>query len=383
MSQQDSLQRILASLHEAVLDDSHWPATSGLIDEACGTKSNFLVSGEGTSQKDGAVFFARACLRGRHYQELEQLYFEVYFPLDERIGRMTQLPDSRLVHVSSLYTDEELKISRVYNEALPLYSARDSLNVRLDGPAGSHIVWVIGDPVEGHGWSSSRVETIERLLPHLRQYMRVRQALVDAGALGSSLATLLENKKTGVIQLDRRGRIVEANDHARHLLRSGDGLVDRSGLLHASSSTDDQKLQKLLAGALPPFGRQGASGSLVVRRSLLSPALVVHISPVGENQTDSRSQRVAALVLVMDPLNRATVDPALVAATLGLTPAESHVAVLLAQGKTIRDIAFEAGRSTGTIQWHIKQIFNKHGLSRQVELVQLVWMVADFPEVRR
>lgn len=383
MSQQDSLQRILASLHEAVLDDSHWPATSGLIDEACGAKSNFLVSGEGPSQKDGAVFFARACLRGRRYQELEQLYFEVYFPLDERIGRITQLPDSQLVHVSSLYTGEEVRTSRVYNEALPLYSARDSLNVRLDGPAGSHIAWVVGDPVEGYGWSSSRVETIERLLPHLRQYVRVRQALVDAGALGSSLATLLENKKTGVIQLDRRGRIVEANDHARHLLRNGDGLADRSGLLHASSSTDDQKLQKLLAGALPPFGRQGASGSMVVRRSLLSPALVVHISPVGEDQTDSRSQRVAALVLVMDPLNRAIVDPGLVAATLGLTPAESHVAVLLAQGKTIRDIAFETGRSTGTIQWHIKQIFNKHGLSRQVELVQLVWMVADVPEVKR
>ena len=191
---------------------------------------------------------------------------------------------------------------------------------------------------------------------------------MDAGALGSSLAALLENKKTGVIQLDRRGRIVEASDHARHLLRNSDGLVDRSGLLHASSAADDQKLQKLLAGALPPFGHQSASGSLVVRRSLLSPALVVHISPVSEGQTDSRSQRVAALVLVIDPLNRATVDPDLVAATLGLTPAESHVAVLLAQGKTIRDIAFETGRSTGTIQWHIKQIFNKHGLSRQVEL---------------
>ena len=383
MSQQDALQRILASLHEAVLDDSHWPATSGLIDEACGTKGNTLVSGEGTSQRDIEFFFARACFHGQRHQEVEQLYFEVYYPLDERVGRVTQLPDSQLVHVSSLYADEEVKTSQVYNEFLPLYNARDGLNVRLDGPAGSHIVWLIGDPVAGHGWSSSRVETIERLLPHLRQYVRVRQALVDAGALGTSLATLLENKKTGVIQLDRRGRIVEANDHARHLLRSGDGLVDRSGLLHASSSPDDQKLQKLLAGALPPFGRQGASGSMVMRRSLLSPALVVHISPVSKGQTDSRSQRVAALVLVIDPLNRATVDPGLVAATLGLTPAESHVAVLLAQGKTIRDIALETGRSTGTIQWHIKQIFNKHGLSRQVDLVQLVWMLADVPEVRR
>ena len=100
---------------------------------------------------------------------MERLYFEVYYPLDERVGRIAPLPDSRLVHVSSLYADEEASTSRVYNEFLPLYSARDGLNVRLDGPAGSHIVWPIGDPVEGDGWSSSQVKTFERLLPHLRQ----------------------------------------------------------------------------------------------------------------------------------------------------------------------------------------------------------------------
>ena len=35
MSDQDAFERILGSLHEAMLDDSHWPATSALIDEAC------------------------------------------------------------------------------------------------------------------------------------------------------------------------------------------------------------------------------------------------------------------------------------------------------------------------------------------------------------
>ncbi len=34
MSQNDLFDRILASLHEATLDDSHWPATAGLIDDA-------------------------------------------------------------------------------------------------------------------------------------------------------------------------------------------------------------------------------------------------------------------------------------------------------------------------------------------------------------
>ena len=41
------LERILASLHAAALGDARWTEVSGLIDEACGTKGNFLVSGDG------------------------------------------------------------------------------------------------------------------------------------------------------------------------------------------------------------------------------------------------------------------------------------------------------------------------------------------------
>ena len=382
MSRQDLLERILESLHETVLDDSHWPATSGLIDSACGTKGNCLASGEGTSQDDLEFFFVRACFRGQRYSDLEQLYFESYYPVDERVPRITQLPDSQLVHVSSFYTDREVKTSLVYNEMLPLFSAQNSLHARLGGPAGSHILWIACDPVSGDQWSSAQVETAELLLPHLRQFVRVRQALVDARALGSSLTMLLENTRIGVIQLDRRRRIVAVNDCARDLLRRGDGLADRGGFLHASSAADDANLQKHLARALPPFGGYAASGSVVVRRSLLSPRLVLHISPTTEGWVDLRSRRVAALVLAVDPASRAPIDPGLVAATLGLTPAESHVAVLLAQGNTIRSIAIATGRSENTVRWHLKHIFGKHQVSRQVELVQLVLSLADVPKAR-
>ena len=43
MSEQNAFERILASLYDAMLDDTRWPATSALIDEACG------LTGNGTS----------------------------------------------------------------------------------------------------------------------------------------------------------------------------------------------------------------------------------------------------------------------------------------------------------------------------------------------
>lgn len=383
MSQQDLFERILASLHETALDDARWPATAALIDEACGAKGNILVTGDGTALDETQIFFAPFCYRGQRHAELERQYFESYYRLDERIPRLRQLADSKIVHVSSLYTDKEKETSLVYNEVLDIGHTRDSLNIRLDGPDGSRICWVIADPIGSDGWSSSQVATVERLLPHIRQFVRVRQALVDSRALSASLAALLENTRCGVIQLDLRGRIVAANDRAGNLLRKGDGLSDRRGLLRASSSLDNAALQKLLAAALPPFDGQGASGSIMVTRPDTAPRLAVHVSPIGQEKRDWRTSRVAALVLVIDLADRARIHPDVVAATLGLTPAESRVALDLAQGSTIREIAVATGRQPSTIRWHMKHIFGKLNLSRQVDLVQLVQSLADLPSVRR
>ena len=45
MNNQDAFERILASLYDAMLDETCWPATSALIDEACGITGNGLMVG--------------------------------------------------------------------------------------------------------------------------------------------------------------------------------------------------------------------------------------------------------------------------------------------------------------------------------------------------
>ena len=93
----------------------------------------------------------------------------------------------------------------MYNEAMVRTHGQRGLTTRLDGPGGSRIVWGIADPVDGHSWSSSQIETVSRVLPHLRQYVRVRSALVDAGALGTSVAELL-GKLLGHTQVQTTAR---------------------------------------------------------------------------------------------------------------------------------------------------------------------------------
>ena len=223
---------------------------------------------------------------------------------------------------------------------------------------------------------------IGRVLPHLRQYVRVRTAIVDAGALGTSVAELLDNARRGVIQLGRNGQIVEANDRARELLRGNEGLFDRDGALRAARREDNATLQNLLAQALPRFGEQGASGSMVVRRSSPLPRFALHVKPVANRELDQRSRYVAALVLIVDPVDRARIDPGLVEAALGLSPAEAEIAMLLAEGRTTRQIAETTGRGYSTVRTHLKHIFAKLHVSRQFKVAQLVLALSTLPVSR-
>ena len=230
MSQSDAFDRVLASLN----DDALWPSTTALIDEACGLTGNSLVVGK-HSANDARIYFARFCYRGQRRPDMENEYFTVYYPRDERVSRIRGLPDSELVRITELYTDKELKTSLAYNEALRMSDSQNALNVRLDGPDGSNMVWVAAGSVESHGWGSAQVAMIQRLRPHIRQLVRVRDALFKARALGASAAQFLAVNRVGVAYVDWQGRILETNGRALNILRRGEGLIDLGGFLSAQA----------------------------------------------------------------------------------------------------------------------------------------------------
>ena len=322
MSQFDAFHRVLTSLHEATLNDDHWPTTSARIDEACHAKGNQLIVGEGFGN-DVKIFFARNYQGGERREDFERNYFLKYHPHDERMPRLRRLPAGKLVHVTELYTENELKTSPTYNEALALSNGQHSLNVRMEGVRGSRIVWALADPVGMDGWWSTQIEMVERLLPHIRQFVRVRQTLDNARGVGASLMDLLDNTRVGVIHFDRRGRIHAVNDLARDILRKEDGLRDQGGFLRACLPADDARLNKLLKGALPSLFGQAVSSSLKIKRPLGLPPLALHLSPMGGSQMDFGALKVSVLALVVDPLRQPRIAPGPAADDPGPTPMES------------------------------------------------------------
>ena len=156
MTRLEAFGRAVTALNEAMLDDARWPETSGLIDEAFGATGNMLAFGSEIPTSRVEVFFWKNYHRGEDRSDLGQEYFRVYHPIDEHLPQMRRLPDSKITPIVDLFTERELKTSPTYNEAFRRYDIQNGLNVRLDGPGGSHIAWGIGDSVDPDGWSSSR-----------------------------------------------------------------------------------------------------------------------------------------------------------------------------------------------------------------------------------
>ena len=375
MNRRALFERLLASLQDAALNDALWPAASRLIDEACGATGSSIIVGEGVGH-DARVSFAAFYRRGERRLDLERDYYENYFHQDERVPRLLQLREGKLVRVADLFSPGELKTSATWNEALPRSGTQNGLNVRLRGLHGLRVTWVIADPVAGN-WETGQTLMIEGLLPHIRNFVHVRQALAGAEALGSSFTHLLDNARLGVIHLDRRGRIVETNDRARDLLLRGNGLREQGGFLRAWLPEDDARLKPLVAAALPSLGGQAVGGSMLVRHPFVGPKLTLHVHPASVRQMDFGAPDVGALVLI-DGLDRPQrLDAGQVGSVLGLTPAESRVAVGLAEGRTVPDIAAASGRAEGTVRVHLKRIHRKLGVSRRADLVRLVLSVPE------
>ena len=355
-----------------MLDDAYWPATSALLDDACGVMGSGLVVGERSGGED-RIYFARLFYRGENGLDLHRQYFDRYYPHDAGMRRLMGLPEGQLVHLPDLYTEDELKTSPVYNEGWRLLGAQNSLHVRFDDPDGLRLVWSTGDPVGSGGWQSAQLRLIERLLPHVRQYVRVRQALASADASGAGLAGLLDNDRIGVVELDRGGRMLAANAQALEILRAGDGLLDRDGALDARLPADRTRLRRLLGHALPGlWGEAPSGGSMTVQRPTGRSRLGLHVSPVGDGAADFGGRRVGALVLVVDPARRQRIDAARVATIMGLTRSEGRVSAQLAEGLKVREIAAAQGWRENYVRWLLQQVYRKLGVSGQAALVRQV-----------
>ena len=129
----------------------------------------------------------------------------------------------------------------------------------------------------------------------------------------------------------------------------------------------DRAIQDMLSEAFEPLATGLRSGN---GRGPL-PVLVTSVKP-GNKLADPEAGRIRAAMYFSDPTHSHPILPGTLTETYGLTAAEAWVAISVANGLSLEDVAEQSGTSINTARSQLRSIFRKTDTSRQSELVKLL-----------
>jgi DNA-binding CsgD family transcriptional regulator len=278
----------------------------------------------------------------------------------------------------TLFTREELDRLPFNAELINPQGFRWFAGARLTTVGGCELNLDIDRLAHDEPFGRRELEAIAKLLPHLR---RAAETVYELGlARTEGMLDALEQMSCGAILINGSGRVIRLNAHARQHIGRCLGLSD--GRLSALSGRANDGLQRLIDSA----SRSDVAGQsdpeiLALPRPGRRP-LLVHAAPIVRSAQDVFRCAGAILMLVEPDEPREPAEPVLRQA-FGLTPVEAQIALGLARGQDLQEIATNRAVSVGTVRMQIKSIFQKTETHRQAELVALLNHFAQAPGASR
>lgn len=275
----------------------------------------------------------------------------------------------------------DLRASELFNEYLDIRGLHEGL--RFDLFADTEVIedisilrdWKAG-PFQAGELRAARV-----LLPHLCRSRMVSRRLDEAKMLAGAGLAALDQIRTAILVLDRRGRAIHRNAAGRRLLDAGDGLVLTATGLAAANSTETRRLEVMISRAAGVHGRPGRSGAIRLQRPAGGPALLLIALPLPEGRPPAESEPIAellplssprVLLTIIDPAVRGLLPQSQLVALFDLTPAEAHLATELLGGDDLQAIATRSGRSINTVRSLLGRLMSKTETRRQSELMRML-----------
>jgi DNA-binding CsgD family transcriptional regulator len=300
----------------------------------------------------------------------------------EELGRHTpEIHQCMAVFGSQLSPDEPFVMSRQIPQAYASTSPYIQECLRpqgivdimqhylLDTPA-RYSVFAISKNAQQGPVTDREVELGGLLLPHLRRAVTISNVLDVRTIERARFAQTLDTLRCAVLLTRKDAAIVHANAAAEIMLDDGDCIQGTGGVLRARSASATAELSAAIARAAQDEAGMGKSGLAILLTEADQPVFA-HVLPLtgGHLRTRLQPEAVAAVFIGVPPDDQDTA--AAMAASFGLTPAETRVLASLLAGRTLAETASALGIAATTTRTHLDNIFSKTGVGRQADLMRL------------
>ena len=282
-----------------------------------------------------------------------------------------------IVTTREMVPTEELRASELFRGYLDARGLHEGLRFDLfaDGERIEDIS-ILRDWAAGP-YGAEELRAARLLLPHLCRARMVMRRLAEARMLSEAGLATLDQVRTPMMLLDRRGRARHRNAAARLLLEAADGIVlGADGLAAAATGAGTRRLRAMIDRAADAPGRPGRSGAIRLQRPSGGAALLLVALPLSPGGPVAgllpSSASSCVLLTIIDPAAPGLVAPDQLGALFDLTPAETALAARLLAGDDLRAIAERSGRSINTVRSLLGRLMAKTDTRRQSELMRLL-----------
>ena len=373
MPSEKELLALVALSYAAATDPAQWSAFLDAVARAAQASRPILFLHP--VDPSDAGHRSIVCARGYDEGVLED-YRQYYAARNIWLAQGRRLLRPGVARTSEMMCRREVLLaSEFYNDFLRPNAVSHALAATLAVEEGVALNLSVfrepGDPQ----FSDEDLQFLQALLPHLEQAAAIRRRTEGLETRARWCEAALDRLSGAVVLVDRRGKVLFANESARRLLGSRDGLaIEREQLLAATPSLTAE-LRRLIARATGAGadGDPRSGGAMAVPRRGNPRPLDVVVAPLASSPP-SMEARAAAALFLGDPSESppsAHLGPAL-RCLYGLTPAEARVAELLVRGMSPHEIASACGTSLETVRTQVKQVLSKTDTRRQSQLVALL-----------
>ncbi|MBN7796662.1 helix-turn-helix transcriptional regulator [Parahaliea mediterranea] len=367
----DLFERLVSAIYQGPLEPKPWLSFTELLRIHLDATAVALVLMPSSSDRIEISVRADAEDCGFDWVVLNRQYNEHYIDIDPTNSTDIQPGEYRDV---SNYRD-----SLYYTEFLQPLGIYHAFRMSFAEPGGMRC-WISAARTEKNKPFDQDVrDLLGRIKPHLEQAMAIFSKLKLSENKAQLYQHMTSQLNIGLVLLNDRGVVIDCNDIAKQLLEDSGVVSLRSERLKASSASDNQVLQKSIdelislrnngqdAVKLCRFDRDSENLVSVLLRTIpqhayfygdVAPAIVIYLSNLYLSASNYCG-RTTSLRLVSD--------------LFGLTQAESRLALLLADGKSLVEISEELSISERTARNHSKNIYEKTGIKRQANLVRLIY----------
>ncbi len=229
---------------------------------------------------------------------------------------------------------------------------------------------------EAQAFTEQEMSLLEDLHPHFERSIKIQKEFTRLRMHRTALTAGLANITLGIILLDQDGCLLYANPVALMIVENHPAInLTKSGI-YATNPAQNNEIQKAIHEVTHQENNTDTY-SLGLRHPDIEHPLAITIAAHQEVEYDKDAEWISepnntAVIYLSDPSAKTQVSPEALQKRYSLTKAEALVAISIANGLPIKQIARIKQVSLSTVKSQVKQIFQKTGVGRQSELVRLV-----------